>query len=751
MKKILFILFALMSFTASAQITGYTTINSRYNWLGGYFRALHIPAFGTTPSLQTGQYTGSGAVGLDSTAGRLYVYIQGSWRRQLNILDTASLLATQYYVSTIVAASNNFANANLTATGNRSHDWSGYDYIQDSIGTYTIRSNQTGTITGQYSILGGKALANGYDIISYFDSDDYAGTYTNNGNGGSNVFLEANSVSKNSSVYVHPDSIALNVTEGNISLSTLDAVSDTTAYKPLAWNPQTKRMVKHNYWPSGGGVPTLQQVLDAGSTLTSTETVTLGTNILIASGSSTTGSFIGQNTSSGYGIRGTSSSGSGVFATTISGIGLEVQGGTGLSGVFTQIPASANTVTPSLDLYRASTSIPSDGIGQSIRFLNAADDEISYFANSFISKFTTAAVALRTSQVDIQGVDNASTETFMNIQKDLVRINNNADTLAPMSWVRANFGSGGGDVTKVGTPVDNQIGVWTGDGTIEGSNSLTWNGTTFAADGGATFNESGANVDFRIEGDADANTFFVDASADAVGIGTNAPAAKLQVMAGSGSLLFDTRPTGASHTRFSVTYSTVTGTATLSSSNGDNEANLIFSSGSDLSNTRPDWTVGKVGGNPNVFKIRARYPSGAFYEEYMNITAQGETVFNEGGLDRDIRFETDNDANGLFINAGTDRIGIGTASPNAWLGIKAGTTASGQINFAPGVAPSSPNDGDLWYEDTNDRLMFRQNATSIEFIGVSAVNSVTPTAQNRTLTVLINGVTYYITAKTTND
>jgi len=33
---------------------------------------------------------------------------------------------------------------------------------------------------------------------------------------------------------------------------------------------------------------------------------------------------------------------------------------------------------------------------------------------------------------------------------------------------------GGGDVFKVGTPVDNQLGVWTGDGTIEGDANLTW-------------------------------------------------------------------------------------------------------------------------------------------------------------------------------------------------------------------------------------------------------------------------------------
>jgi len=33
--------------------------------------------------------------------------------------------------------------------------------------------------------------------------------------------------------------------------------------------------------------------------------------------------------------------------------------------------------------------------------------------------------------------------------------------------------AGGGDVSKVGTPVNNELGVWTGDGTIEGASALT--------------------------------------------------------------------------------------------------------------------------------------------------------------------------------------------------------------------------------------------------------------------------------------
>lgn len=42
-------------------------------------------------------------------------------------------------------------------------------------------------------------------------------------------------------------------------------------------------------------------------------------------------------------------------------------------------------------------------------------------------------------------------------------------------------GGGGGDVLKVGTPVNNQVGVWTGDGTLEGTTVLTWDASTFLA------------------------------------------------------------------------------------------------------------------------------------------------------------------------------------------------------------------------------------------------------------------------------
>jgi len=47
----------------------------------------------------------------------------------------------------------------------------------------------------------------------------------------------------------------------------------------------------------------------------------------------------------------------------------------------------------------------------------------------------------------------------------------------------------------------------------------------FDTDAAQTFNDSGADVDFRIESNNEANMFFVDGGTDKVGIGTNAVAA----------------------------------------------------------------------------------------------------------------------------------------------------------------------------------------------------------------------------------
>jgi hypothetical protein len=93
---------------------------------------------------------------------------------------------------------------------------------------------------------------------------------------------------------------------------------------------------------------------------------------------------------------------------------------------------------------------------------------------------------------------------------------NNSDVVA--AWSHENAPTG---VTGSGT--DNQIAVWSGTDSQDGSASLTFDGSSLVVDAAAVFNESGAAVDFRIESDANANMFFVDGTNNRVGIGTPAP------------------------------------------------------------------------------------------------------------------------------------------------------------------------------------------------------------------------------------
>jgi hypothetical protein len=77
-----------------------------------------------------------------------------------------------------------------------------------------------------------------------------------------------------------------------------------------------------------------------------------------------------------------------------------------------------------------------------------------------------------------------------------------------------------------GGTVAGSTGAFSSNVTVGGTLGVTGGSTL---NGGVVINELGADADTRIEGDTDANLFFVDASTDRIGIGTNAPAAKLDV------------------------------------------------------------------------------------------------------------------------------------------------------------------------------------------------------------------------------
>jgi hypothetical protein len=79
-------------------------------------------------------------------------------------------------------------------------------------------------------------------------------------------------------------------------------------------------------------------------------------------------------------------------------------------------------------------------------------------------------------------------------------------------------------------------------GNIKANGTLTVSGNTSLDGGTFVFNESSADVDFRIEGNGDANLFFSDAGNDRIGIKTASPSTELHVVGGikaTGGIDFD--------------------------------------------------------------------------------------------------------------------------------------------------------------------------------------------------------------------
>jgi hypothetical protein len=239
-------------------------------------------------------------------------------------------------------------------------------------------------------------------------------------------------------------------------------------------------------------------------------------------------------------------------------------------------------------------------------------------------------------------------------------------------------------------------------------------------DTSAIFNESGADKDFRIEGDTEQNLFFVDASTDRVGIGTNAPAASLHVV--GGFRVYDTTNTNRKlqitdtiidfntdnlgtldlRVRGLTTNNMIYGDASAGSvgigtSTPQNTLSVLGSSGKGLAiqdsanNVRTLFDINTAGagrfyiydenGNSliNFVAGGAGYFKGStirFYKEAAGTTEMfkidpdnNEVVVNEGGNLIDFRVEGDTESNLFFVDASADKVGIGTNTPDTLLNV----------------------------------------------------------------------------------
>ena len=112
---------------------------------------------------------------------------------------------------------------------------------------------------------------------------------------------------------------------------------------------------------------------------------------------------------------------------------------------------------------------------------------------------------------------------------------------------------------------------------------------------------------------------------------------------------------------------------------------------------------------------------------------------------------SDGQGNNAFLRDSLNRVGLGTiTTPTALLHIAGGTTTIAPLKLTSGTNLTTAEVGAIEYNGTN--LFFTPSSAVRNNVLITAsVNTVSPTSPDRTITVVINGTTYYIAAKTTND
>jgi hypothetical protein len=203
-----------------------------------------------------------------------------------------------------------------------------------------------------------------------------------------------------------------------------------------------------------------------------------------------------------------------IAATTVDVNGaLDVSGTALVTGVLT---TTAATVSNGGGQFNGAINVGVDDTGYDVKFFGATTGKSLLWDESADSLIVTGTTTLvGTTNLDAVDIDGAT-------QIDATVTVGVDDTGYDVKF----FGATAGAYMLWDESADDLI--------LGGAAGLSVNSTALVtgvltANGGAVFNESGADVDFRVESDTDANALFVEGSSGNVGIGTGSPTRKLSI------------------------------------------------------------------------------------------------------------------------------------------------------------------------------------------------------------------------------
>ena len=197
------------------------------------------------------------------------------------------------------------------------------------------------------------------------------------------------------------------------------------------------------------------------------------------------------------------------------------------------------------------------------------------------------------------------------------------------------------------------------------------------------FNDDGGAIDFRVESDNSTHMIFVDASADAIGIRKNDPSFGLDV-----------------GVPMRVITSDNTSQLVLESTDADANKGPAIDFFRNSASPNDSDAMGRInfqgkdeGGNTTTYaKIESSISDSSEGTEDGQLTFttlvggsdaqrfgifRTGTIINQDAANVDLRVESTANANMLFVDAGNDRIGIGTNAPDFILHVQGETAGSG--------------------------------------------------------------------------